>query len=426
VAARVAARIPLALVVLALPLVRPDVFGEYVSVVGFALLALAAVVAVVLRGTTGTGSPPRGTGVGPAVVLVVCLGLAYLCLLVTAAGNDPAGLGRDALQGTVLTVGAVLAVVVVCADPRQRLAVGRAFVLVVVGLSASYAVTALVWAVAGVGTGQVGAIPVGSIPGNQPVFFPFTPTQGTQLVLGTDFPRFTGLGREPGWMAMYCAVAWFTTDMVGWRSRWLKTVLLVGLVGTISTAGFGVFVVAWAYHAFLRSRGGGISLGGYLRQVLGLVALAGAVWLAVAAPVLGLGAKSTENAVSLTERQLATEAGLRALSAGSPGGGPLPVQAGVNLISDIAVDGLPFVVLASAALLLPVWLHRGPPRFSSAVALVVFLTLLLAQPPRDSTWAFAAVALAVCLRAPDMEPLVPTSETRRSTAAPRRRSHERP
>jgi hypothetical protein len=84
------------------------------------------------------------------------------------------------------------------------------------------------------------------------------------------------------------------------------------------------------------------------------------------------------------------------------------VQGGINLISDIAVSGLPFVLLVCAALLLPPLLHRGPARFGNAAVLTVFLTLLVSQPPKDSTWAFALVALAVSLREQDMEPLVPT------------------
>jgi hypothetical protein len=420
---RAASRIPVALVVLALPLVRPNIFGEFASFAGFGLLALAAVLAVLLPVPSGARPVPRWTATRPAMVLVLFLALAYLWLLVQAAALDPLGLGRSALQGTALTVGGVVAVVVVCADPRARLAVGRAFVLVIAVLCASYVVTALLWAVAGIGTGAVVSIPAGTSPDLEPVFFPFTPTLGTQAVLGLELPRFTGLGREPGWMAMYCAVAYFMTDMVGWRSRRLKVLLVVGLVGSVSTAGFGVFVVAWTYHSFLRDRGTGISLGGFLRQVLGLASLAGAVWLAIAAPVLGLAAKETQNVVSLDERQVATEAGLHALTTEPLGGPPTVAQAGINLISDIAVSGLPFVVLVTLALLLPPALHRGPARFSNAVVACVFLTLLLSQPPKDSTWAYAVVALAVALRGADMEPLVPTSSDR--PLHPRGGRHER-
>lgn len=145
------------------------------------------------------------------------------------AATNRGTLAGPAIQGLFLTVGSVLALLVVCRDPRSRIAIGRGFDIVIAALCASFVVTALLWTVAGVGAGTVAAIPIGTIPA-QPVYFPFTPTESVQTVFGTEFPRFTGLGREPGWMAMYCGIAYFMADMVGLRSRWLKLVL-AGLIG---------------------------------------------------------------------------------------------------------------------------------------------------------------------------------------------------
>jgi hypothetical protein len=390
-----AAQLPVAFVVLALPFVRPNLFGERLSVVGFGLLAMAALLSLVTR--SAGAAVPRVPS--PATPVVVCIGLAYLWLMIQAAATDPATLGRPAVQGMVLTAGAVLAVFVVCQEPAARLALGRAFVVVIALFCASYVVTALIWAATGVGNGVLVSLPIGTA-GIEPVYLPLTPSVGVQSVLGTVYPRFTGLGREPGWMAMYCAAAYFMSDMVGYRSRRLKVLIVVGLVGCVSTAGFGVFVVAWAYHVFLRDRGDGISVRGFLRQLSGVVATLLAAWLAISAPVLGLAAKSTQNVTSLDERQLATEAGLRALFTSPLGGVATEVQGGINLVSAIAVDGLPFVLLVCAALLLPVLSRRGTPGFGNVVIVIVFLTMLTSQPAKDSTWAFALVAIAASLRTP--------------------------
>ena len=254
------------------------------------------------------------------------------------------------------------------------------------------------------GSGVLVSLDIGTS-GINPVYLPLTPTVGIQSVFGTVFPRFTGLGREPGWMAMYCAAAYFMADAVGLRGRLLKVLLVVGLIGCISTAGFGVFVVAWAYHVFLRDRGTGISVGAFVRQLSGVVATILAIWLAVTAPVLGLAAKTTQNVISLDERQLATEAGVRALFESPLGGAPTEVQGGINLISDIAVSGLPFVLLVCGALLLPALGRRGHRGSGNAVIVIVFLTLLTSQPAKDSTWAFALVAIAASLTTPE-----PTTE----------------
>jgi hypothetical protein len=398
-----ASRLPVFLVVLAMPFVRPNLFGEQLSVVGIGLLALAALLAAVTR-SSGPEGGPNPTAPNPTAPIVVCLGLAYLWLMIQAAATDPSRLGLPAVQGLALTAGGVGAVAVVCGQEASRRMLARAFVVVIAVLCATYVVTAAIWAVTGVGSGVLVSLHIGTAPELQPVYFPFTPTLGTQSVSGTVFPRFTGLGREPGWMAMYCAAAYFMTDMVGYRSKRLKLLIVAGLIGCISTAGFGVFVVAWAYHHFLRDRGTGISAAGFARQVFGIAAVALAAWLAVAAPVLGLAAKTTLNATSLDERQLATEAGLRALVTSPLGGTATEVQGGINLVADIAVSGLPFVLLVCAALLIPVAGRRMRGGYGNVVIVIVFLTMLTSQPAKDSTWAFALVAIAASLRAAAVAP----------------------
>lgn len=404
--------LPTAFVLAGLPFMRPNILGESrQSIIGLALLVTAAVLHILLRSLETRGNPdpvrPASSPAGPAIL---CLGLGYLWLMMRAAATDPGPLTRPTIQGTLLTVGSVAALAIVCREPATRLAVGRGFVLLLALLCASYVVTALVWTVAGIGTGVVTTLSIGTSTG-EPVYFPFTPTLGVQTVFGAQFPRFTGLGREPGWMAMYCAAAYFMADSVGLRSKWLKLLLVAGLIGSISTAGFGVFVVAWAYHAFLRDRGTGIALPAFLRQVFGLVAMAGAIWVAVAAPVLGLSAKATQNQTSLDERKFATAAGVRALFTHPWGGQATEVQSGINLISDIAANGLPFVLAVGAAVLLPMRVEGAAGRYSNSVAVIAFLTLLTSQPAQDSTWVFGLVVLAAMLRMPDMEPLVPLRGT---------------
>ena len=389
--------LPVTLVVVSLFVARPNIGGEILAPVGFLLMALAAVIAVVRRPDADRpshGPVPQQSSVS-LVVVPLLLGLAYLWVVLRAAAFAPLIEIKAGLQDSVMIIGTLVALVALCRDVSMRIRLGRAVVYTLAVLCASYLVTSLIWLVLGSGAGQMFLAPVGDLD-PQPVYFPFTTTASTQDVLGVTFPRFTGLGREPGWMAMYCAAGFFLCDLTMLRSRRLKALMLVGLLGTVSTAGFGVFVVVWTYQKFLRARGG-INLGTYFRQLLGVVAILGALWLATDAPVLGLSAKSTQNNVSLKERQLATDAGIRALWDAPWGGKPTEAQAGVNLISDIAVDGLPFVVLSSAALLLPMALQRSRGQ-GNAIPFAVFLTLLLSQPTLSSTWAFGIVLLAYALQ----------------------------
>lgn len=406
---RVPAAVPAALLLASVVLLRPGTFGETTALVGCGL-ALAAGVAAMLRRELVPVRPVRATS-----ALLALMALAYLWMVLHGVWVDDLERIRSFFQDFVLTIGSLAAAVLVLADPRTRLVLGRGFVALLCVIGATWLVTVLWWVVAGVGTGQVATIPVGTA-GPQPVYVPFTVSYSTSSVFGLDVPRLTGIGRESGWMAMYCAAGWFLADAVGYRSWVVKALLLAGLVGTLSTAGFGVFVVVVALDAFLRPRGG-VHLVGFVRQLAGLAAMALAGWVAFYAPVLGLAAKQTSNETSLDERQDATAAGLRALSEHPWGGQGTEKQAGINLVSDVAVNGLPFVLLVTAALLVPLLLVRRPPGVrgrAAPVALVVFATLLLSQPAAASTWVFVLVALALaCDELTDAERTAPGTLLRR-------------
>jgi hypothetical protein len=402
---RVPAAVPAGLLLASVVLLRPGTFGEYTALVGLGF-ALAAGVAALLRREVAPVRPVRACS-----VLLGLMMLAYLWMVLHGVWVDDLTHIRSLFQDFALTMGSLTAAVLVLADPRTRLALGRGFVVLLCVIGAMWVVTALYWSVTYAGAGQVLTIPVGTV-GPQPVYFPFTVSYSTSSVFGTDVPRLTGIGRESGWMAMYCAAGWFVSDAVGYRSWVVKALLLAGLAGTLSTAGFGVFVVVLALDVFLRPRGG-IRLSGMLRQLGGLVAMGVAGWVALYAPVLGLQAKQTSNETSLDERSDATAAGVRALTSSPWGGHGTEKQAGINLISDVAVNGLPFVVLVIAALGVPLLLLRRAPGVrgrAAPVALVVLATLLTSQPAAASTWVFILVALALaCDELTDAERTAPGS-----------------
>lgn len=391
--------LPPVLLLAAFPLARPNIFGEQLSLMAALLLATAAFLCIVNdHGRIGLDNR-RGT---PLRSVYLWLGISYGWLLFQAVflrSGNPVPL---IAQGALIVVASVVAAAVVLADERRRMIVGRGFVIIVAVLCASYTVTAGIWLAAGIGAGQVTSISVGSLAGKAPVFFPFTTTAGTQTVFGIRLFRFTGIGREPGWMAMYAAFAYFLAPRVGLSRWWLKLILLVGLLGCVSTAGFGVFLLVWAYEAFVRPRQTGPSFTAYLRQLFGLGAVSGAAYLAVTAPVLGLAAKHDQNAVSLQDRAVATQRGWDALFTAPLGGGGGVTNSGINLVASIAGPGLPYVLLVAAALLLPRRTHRAVALTTAPVA-VLLLTLITSQPPGDSTWVFVAVLVVYAVTQPPAE-----------------------
>lgn len=381
------------LLIAAMPFARPNIFGERYATVAAALTGLAAFVAFAQdHGRPALGHarwrPLRST------VLWLFLAHLWVAYVISASAAFTAS-----LQSFVVTVFPVAAAALVLAHERRRMIAAKLLALVVLALSASYAVTLAVWLLQGVGTGVVGNTFIGASELHQPVFFPFTVTLGDVHALGMDLPRLTGIGREPGWMAMYAGFVFFLLPRIGW-GKW-RPLALVGLVATASTAGFGVFAIVATFELFLRRRQASSLLADYLRRLTGLAVMAVALWVAVYAPVLGLEAKGARDQYSVHDRQAATEAGWAALQTNpwGTGGSATQVVGGVNLVAAIAAVGLPFVLCVLAALLMPRRTHWARHLSSAPVAILV-LTLATSQPPRDSTWVFVCALIAYAVTQP--------------------------
>jgi hypothetical protein len=129
------------------------------------------------------------------------------------------------------------------------------------------------------------------------------------------------------------------------------------------------------------------------RRALGLTLLAGGIYAALFAPVLGLASKGETNALSLDERQLATNAGLRALMtdpfAGGLASGNIP---NVNLVAAIAANGVLYVCAISLAVFCVFLKH--PQRAQLLPPIIgIYGTLLTAQPANGSTFVFSLVLI---------------------------------
>lgn len=369
--------------------VRPNIWGEGYSNVGLALFLAATGIASIqdkakLNFANRDFRPLRSP--------LFWVSLAYLWLLLRASIQGLATAAQSS-QGYLATAACVLSVIVIASDKERRAYLVKGFVAVVATFSLSYVATGALWAVSGVGSGSIGSIIIGAWPTPQPVYFPFTTTVSTQPIFGMVVPRFVGFGREPGWMAMYGCVAYFLLPLMGWRSKILKLAILAGILGTVSTAGFGILIVCIALDFTLNGRSRS-SFEGILRVTFGLGLIAFAIWAALYAPILGFDAKGEQNGVSLSERSTATDMGIWAFQNDPFSGGLSADKVGaVNLVAAVAAYGLPFSVLMGLAAIGPMFTHSNRRRLLPIVA-ALFLTLLMSQPALDSAWLFALVALA--------------------------------
>lgn len=374
------------LLVAAVPFMRPNLFGEHVALVGTGLCLAAAFVALIAD---------RATPRLPGALLWVPAGLVTASLWLIFQTNFFRVLSiTTMLQGIVTTGLTVLAAALVLVDARRRVLFARGFVWLVLIACSSYVVTLIAWLVMGIGSLKLGTLVLSTEVNSAGLYFPFTPTSGTVNVNATTFQRFTGFGREPGWMSMYAGTAFLLWPKVGKPRLLGRIIILVGLLGAFSTAGFGVFVVVLALSWLSRKSKTKDAAIGCMGLAIKVALVAVAAYVAVVAPVFGLSSKGEMNSVSLDERSNAMKRGVDAVS-DSPLGGVHGVQEAINLVAALAPNGVPYVLIISSAVLLPLLARKYRPVF--APVMLVFLTLLLSQPPGDSTFAYILVVLAYSL-----------------------------
>lgn len=388
---------------------RPNLFGESQAPVALLLVFGAGAAAFI-----DDGGIRRSPNFWYFWRVPLWVAMAYVSVLAVELVNGQELDFIGWLKGITLALVTLSGVVVVLAQEDRRVLVGKLFVLVIVALSVSYIVTLAVWAVLGVGAGRLGEIFTGAGFRPWPFYFPFTPTIGIRaLPFDITLPRFTGLGREPGWMAMYAAFTYFIAPRLGWRHWSIRAIIVVALLGTFSTAGFILFVVVVAVDRIVRvtprmittfRRLGTIARAGLVG--LFVLCLVGVSWLLVKAPVFGLEAKLTEDRYSSGDRWSATLAGIKALfSTPLSGGNPAEVAPGLSIIASIAPYGVLFALCVILAFVMSGLSHESFKEAAAPVA-IVFLTLLVAQPPLDSTWAYVCVLMALAVATPRMIPVL--------------------
>lgn len=324
-----------------------------------------------------------------------------------AATND---LSSSGLASTLFQVVGLIAVVALAVKRRGAEVIAKAFVGLCVVVAFSYAATLVLWLAFDYAMPVIGGIE--SVYGTSaaPVHFPFTVTLSSVQVFGQTVPRLTGFAREPGWMALYATVAFFLYPLIGWKRKLPRILIAVSVIGCLSTAGFGVFVVAIALSIFVA--GNRNTWGArFAQRLLGAFLLGVGCWVAFFAPVLGLAAKEATNGESLDERNASTEAGLRALVEAPFGGGEvLTPTPHINLIASIAPQGILFLVFVSLAVLVPLWLGRGSRMAILPPVIAIYATLLGAQPSNGSQFVFVLVVITAAAGALNRK--IPTVRTR--------------
>ena len=342
-------------------------------------------IVVVLLADRGHATWLRSSG---SAIFLILLASIWQIARSTALGKDyqPFVLGTEAM-GMVIVALAFL----ISNSARARF-FAQLLIVVLAILSASSFITA---ALTTTGTViEIGKIPLGGFSGR--LLFPFTPTSSIQTAFGVPFPRFIGIGREPGWMGMYAGAAWFLVPLAfrGRRGRfWLRLSLMVGVLTPLSTGGFATFVMA-ASILFMTSinRVPDAALR-LLCRIAGVGIIAASILVVWNAPVFGLANKAVQNADSLEERTRLTTQGWQALQTFTLGQLSSERNADISALASVVEWGWPYLLLIMAAILVPLLFTKNRGRVLAPVS-VIAATLLLFQPPSGSTGAYVIVMLA--------------------------------
>lgn len=347
---------------------RPTSFGEAYPAVGpLILMGMSAIWAITAVGKRRPGSR--------SIWPMVWITMGWIWLFIHpmfAPGSE------STLKTSTLTVFAPVVLFWVFGSDAQvidrirRLAVG-----VTVGAAALTTAAVLGGLAIGFSALRLGVVPVSYEELGSTLLAPGALLYGNAIP--ADFPRFLGLGREPGMGAIFIGWA-FLAMPADWSRQYLwKGFLIVALVATQSTAGLGIFGAVWALRAVLMR-----SMPLLVRGLVVAAAFTG-LYVAIYNPTFGLLAKmSAGGGVSYIDRNVATTAGWRALTENPFGTySDLPLSS-VNMIAGIAVNGAPWFVAMAIFLVLPIVRH-GPRAWQAHSALLVFASLLFSQPLAGST-----------------------------------------
>lgn len=180
------------------------------------------------------------------------------------------------------------------------------------------------------------------------VYFPLTPAYGITKVFGLTFFRSPGPFREAGIFQAFIIWVYYTIHSSGRTSFLLKTILILGLVASYSTAGIVIFGLT-ALVNILFNMDSSLTWQIILKKVFTMLIVFGSILIIfLYMPIFGLIDKMGKSQASIMDRIDATRNGLSLLYDNPFGVGYFnshDPSIGVNFISASGLIGFPGIVL---------------------------------------------------------------------------------
>ena len=363
--------------------------GELVLVMSAGLMAL-----YLMLGYKVTSNQRKNVFVGLAGIL--CLYLAVQGLLLGT------GVSEATLKNIIFIFFSALAVIFIREEDWESAL--KAFVYPVLFFSVSYLITSVLVMGLGVPLESLSlyAFHLAQGPSGYhiTIYFPFSVALGfgDVRILGIPLARAIGYFREPGIFQVLVAISFFGLDYLALRRKWLwKTLLLLTLLLTFSTAGFGAFLAAAAYYYLFANRGGATRK--RLWKTVGALVFLVPItqWFLFTDKNFGLMRKLSLG--SGTVRVEETSAALAAMKANPLLGAGYGNEAisTINFMSIVGQIGLLGLAALLALIVVPNWdlIKRRDP----ALVFIIpgFLTMLVSQPLFDKPMFYLMLVLITAL-----------------------------
>lgn len=370
-------RMEVGLLLLAMPLMRPNILGESFSAVAAVLVLVAFMGDVCRRQIERDYTVPMKFWTIIILNTTLWLYIAAQSTLTGIYGNY-----TNTLKATVLHLFIVNPAAIILSNKKCNSAFFRGLIFLSVLLILSYLLSFIISLVVSWDRMYLFQFPMERADYAGKVYFPFTILYQLSIGYLVALPRFQGFAREAGILQCYLIWAFFACEYFK-ISRWyIKPLLVVGIVGTFSTIGVGLFGVVYAIKMFLK----GQFFAFFLIGILGAATF-------LYAPLIGISDKGTTHGSSIKDRNDAIVEGWDGFITNPFGTGLYTSNTtreneGINLVGLFPSIGFVGVLLVLAIYFVPLYFDKEQRLQSFVCISPIFLTLLLSQPILDAPFIY--------------------------------------
>lgn len=366
--------IKIILLLIAVYLVRPTALGQSMTMYG---MGIGLFVLFLQFGQSIRYKKIGFTKKNFIVVLTTSLLWTYLLAQASMLSDNHMDFVIKAFLSNVILV---VACSMVLSNERSNYLFFRGFILSLVITSVMYCITYLLSCFINIEKLYMFSLHIigGNYEGSGRVYFPGTVLYSYFTVGSLQLPRLQGLFREAGILQAFIIWAFFNLKTYNLNNKWVKLFLILGLVGTFSTAGIGVFLGTVCFYLILNKK-----------PIRGIMFLAFMCIALFYTPYIGLADKSETHGASISDRQIATTVGIEKLYENPIGEGIYSVNpsdltnSGINLLAGSYKYGIFGVLLILVAYFAPMYKYRAKKNYLISI-FPIFVTMLLSQPIVDA------------------------------------------